>query len=81
MSTINQISDRQIVKCVSEAISDATRWGTNCHDIIEGRLRRIGVRTNDMAESTDGCDLVCLADGRWIVWAPWEGANSVVICD
>lgn len=81
MSTINTISDRQIIKCVSEAISDAKRWGTNCHDIIEVRLRRIGVKINPMAESNDGYDLVCLADGRWINWTPWNGDDAVRICD
>jgi hypothetical protein len=81
MSNINKFPDRSIIHCVSEAISDADRWGRDVHEVIEWHLRTLGVATKHMAESTDGHDLVCLADGRWVRWTPYLGKNSVVICD
>ena len=80
MRNINGFPDASILHCVTEAISDATRWGRDCHEIVEWHLRRLGVNTKHMAESNHDFDLVCLADGRWIRWIRSEGKKSVRIC-
>ena len=80
MSNINAFPDASILHCVTEAISDATRWGRDCHEIVEWHLRTLGVNTKHMAETNHDFDLVCLADGRWICWIRSEGKKSVRIC-
>lgn len=81
MSNINKFPDRSIIHCVSEAISEADRWGMDRHIVIKSHLRTLGVATKYIPQSTDGHELVCLADGRWVCWTPYLGKNSVVICD
>ena len=81
MSTINQISDVVIRATAKQAITAARTWGVDPIDLIEQRLRRIGVALNMRAESDDGHDLVELADGRWLRYAPHMGPDAVVICD
>jgi hypothetical protein len=81
MSTINQISDVVIRATAKQAITAARTWGVDPIDLIEQRLRRIGVTLNMRAESDDGHDLVELADGRWLRYAPHMGQDAVVICD
>ena len=81
MSTINTISDVVIRSAATQAIRAARTWGVDPVDLIEQRLRRIGVRLNMRAESTDGHDLVEMGDGRWLRYAPHMGPDAVVICD
>lgn len=81
MSTINTISDVVIRAAASQAISSARIWGVDPIDLIEQRLRRIGVRLDMRAESSDGHDLVLMADGRWVRYAPHMGPDAVIICD
>lgn len=81
MSTINNISDVVIRAAASQAISAARKWGVDPVDLIEQRLRCIGVRLNMRAESTDGHDLVEMGDGRWLRYAPHMGPDAVIICD
>ena len=81
MSTINNISDVVIRAAASQAISAARTWGVNPVDLIQQRLRRIGVRLVMLAESSDGHDVARMADGRWLRYAPHMGPDAVIICD
>lgn len=81
MSTINNISDVVIRAAASQAISAARTWGVNPVDLIQQRLRRIGVRLVMLAESSDGHDLARMEDGRWLRYAPHMGPDAVIICD
>ena len=81
MSTINTISDVVIRAAATQAIRAARMWGVNPVDLIQQRLRRIGVRLIMLAESTDGHDLFQMSDGRRLRYAPHMGPDAVVICD
>jgi len=81
MSTINNISDVVIRAAATQAIRSARTWGVNPVDLIQQRLRRIGVRLVMLAESTDGHDLAKMGDGRWLRYAPHMGPDAVIICD